>query len=141
MVLQGPVSIAFGRNPAFARQRMDTHLAGRRGLPAGNMSACGNTPGAADRKCRDASAGPRSSMQSACTMIKENAMNEHVYKTIQITGTSAKNVDDAVRVAIAKASLSVHNLRWFKVTEIRGHVDGATVAHWQVSLDVGFTLD
>ena len=68
-------------------------------------------------------------------------MTDHVYKTIQITGSSKKGVEDAIRGAIAKASKSVHNLRWFKVTEIRGDVSGADVQYWQVSIDVGFTLD
>ena len=68
-------------------------------------------------------------------------MTDHVYKTIQITGSSKKGVEEAIRAAIAKASKSVHNLRWFKVTEIRGDVSGADVQYWQVSIDVGFTLD
>ncbi|HXA36602.1 MAG TPA: dodecin [Steroidobacteraceae bacterium] len=68
-------------------------------------------------------------------------MTDHVYKTIQITGSSKKGVEEAIRAAIAKASKSVHNLRWFKVTEIRGDVSGPDVQYWQVSIDVGFTLD
>ena len=68
-------------------------------------------------------------------------MPHHVYKIIQITGTSTKNSDDAVRVAVHKASETIHNLRWFKVTEIRGDINGRDIGHWQVTLDVGFTLD
>jgi flavin-binding protein dodecin len=68
-------------------------------------------------------------------------MVDHVYKTIDITGTSRKSPEDAIRVAIEKASKSVHNLRWFKVVEVRGNIDGGTVEHWQVSLHIGFTLD
>lgn len=68
-------------------------------------------------------------------------MNEHVYKTIQITGSSATSADDAIRVAIARASSTVKNLRWFKVIETRGHVEGDKVAHWQVTIDLGFTLE
>lgn len=68
-------------------------------------------------------------------------MPHHVYKIIQITGTSTKNSDDAVRVAVHKASETIHNLRWFKVTEIRGDINGSDIGHWQVTLDVGFTLD
>ncbi|GAB4465960.1 MAG: hypothetical protein OHK0044_05240 [Burkholderiaceae bacterium] len=49
-------------------------------------------------------------------------------------------IDDAVKKAIAKAAKTLHNLRWFQVTEIRGNVDGGAVANWQVSLKVGFTL-
>jgi dodecin len=68
-------------------------------------------------------------------------MNEHVYKTIEITGSSQKGADDAIRVAIDKASQTVHNLRWFKVTEIRGNIENGKVAYWQVTLDLGFTLE
>jgi flavin-binding protein dodecin len=68
-------------------------------------------------------------------------MVDHVYKTIEITGTSQKGAEDAIRVAIDKASKTVHNLRWFKVTETRGHIEGGAVAHWQVTLQIGFTLD
>jgi flavin-binding protein dodecin len=68
-------------------------------------------------------------------------MVDHVYKTIEITGTSPKGVDDAVRVAIEKASQSVRNLRWFKVTDMRGNIEGGKVEHWQVTMSIGFTLD
>ena len=68
-------------------------------------------------------------------------MNNHVYKTIEITGSSQTGADDAIRVAIDKASQSVHNLRWFKVTEIRGNIENGKIAHWQVTLDLGFTLE
>ena len=68
-------------------------------------------------------------------------MANHVYKKIELTGSSTSGVDDAVRNAIAKASETVHSLRWFEVTEIRGHIDGAAVDHWQVTVKVGFTLD
>lgn len=63
-------------------------------------------------------------------------MTDHVYKTIQITGTSKKGVEEAIRGAIAKAATSVHNLRWFKATEVRGDISGADVHHWQVSIEV-----
>lgn len=68
-------------------------------------------------------------------------MTEHVYKTIELTGSSAKSSDDAVRCAIEKAGKSVRGMRWFAVTETRGHIDGDAVAHWQVTLKVGFTLE
>lgn len=66
---------------------------------------------------------------------------DHVYKTIEVTGSSAEGHDEAVKRAIAKASESVHNLRWFKVEEVRGHIVDGKVAHWQVTLKIGFTLD
>jgi dodecin len=66
---------------------------------------------------------------------------EHVYKSIELTGSSVTNVDDAIRKAIAKASKSLHNLRWFEVMQVRGNIENGTVAHYQVTLKVGFTLD
>ena len=68
-------------------------------------------------------------------------MSDHVYKKIELTGSSAEGIDDAIRNAIDKASESVHNLRWFEVDEIRGHIDNGQVAHFQVTVKVGFTLD
>ncbi len=68
-------------------------------------------------------------------------MPDHVYKTLELTGTSAGGIEDAVRGALARASNTVHNIRWFEVTDIRGDVDGGAVAHWQVTMKVGFTLD
>lgn len=68
-------------------------------------------------------------------------MVDHVYKTIEITGTSQKGAEDAIRIAIEKAAKTVHNLRWFKVTEVRGNIEGGAIEHWQVTLQIGFTLD
>ncbi len=68
-------------------------------------------------------------------------MPDHVYKTIELVGSSTKGVEDATRNAIAKASQTVRNLRWFEVTETRGHIEEGKVAHWQVTLKVGFTLE
>lgn len=68
-------------------------------------------------------------------------MQPHTYKTIELTGSSLTGIEDAVNNAVAKAAKSVHNLRWFEVTELRGHVDAGKVAHWQVTMKVGFALD
>jgi hypothetical protein len=68
-------------------------------------------------------------------------MSNHVYKTIELVGSSAVSSDDAVQVAIARAAATVRNLRWFEVTETRGHVEDGKIAHWQVTIKVGFTLD
>jgi dodecin len=68
-------------------------------------------------------------------------MSDHVYKSLELTGSSSKSSDDAVRNAIAKAAKTVRNMHWFQVTETRGHVDGGKVAHWQVTLKIGFTLE
>ena len=67
--------------------------------------------------------------------------DDHVYKTIELTGSSRKSVEDAIKRAIEKASESVRQLRWFEVVETRGHISDDKVAHWQVTLKVGFTLE
>ena len=68
-------------------------------------------------------------------------MSDHIYKLIELTGTSTGSVEEAVNNALQKASRTVHNLRWFEVTDIRGDINGGSVAHWQVTIKVGFTLD
>ena len=68
-------------------------------------------------------------------------MSEHVYKHIEVTGSSSKSSDDAVRNAIARAALSVRELRWFEVTDLRGDIDGDAVAHWQATIKIGFRLE
>ena len=68
-------------------------------------------------------------------------MAEHVYKLLELTGSSSIGVEDAVKNAIAKASQTVRNIHWFEVTETRGHVADGKVAHWQVTLKIGFTLE
>lgn len=68
-------------------------------------------------------------------------MSNHVYKSIELTGSSPRGMEDAIEHAIAKAAESVRNLRWFKVTDTRGHIEDGKIAHWQVTLKVGFTLD
>jgi dodecin len=67
-------------------------------------------------------------------------MNDH-YKTIEITGSSHTSAEDAVRVAIEKASQTLKNLRWFKEVETRGYIRGGKIAYWQVTLHIGFTLE
>lgn len=68
-------------------------------------------------------------------------MAEHVYKTVELVGSSATGLEDAIRAAIARASRTLRNLRWFEVVETRGEIEGNRVAHWQVTLKVGFTLE
>ena len=68
-------------------------------------------------------------------------MSEHVYKTIELTGSSPKGLEEAIANAVAKASKTVHNLRWFQVIDPRGEIEGGKIAHWQVTMKVGFTLD
>ncbi|MCS3904169.1 flavin-binding protein dodecin [Methylohalomonas lacus] len=68
-------------------------------------------------------------------------MSEHVYKTIELTGSSAKGIEPAVENALATAAKTVRNMRWFEVTETRGHIENNAIDHWQVVIKVGFTLD
>jgi hypothetical protein len=68
-------------------------------------------------------------------------MSDHVYKLIELTGSSAKSFDDAVQNAIGKASKTMRNMQWFQVLETRGHIAEGRIAHWQVALKIGFTLE
>jgi len=68
-------------------------------------------------------------------------MSDHVYKSIEITGSSPAGLTEAIDRAISKASQSVRNIDWFEVTEIRGHVEEGSVGHYQVTLKVGFRLE
>jgi hypothetical protein len=68
-------------------------------------------------------------------------MTDHVYKQIELTGSSTASSDDAVRNAVAKAAKTIRGMRWFHVTETRGHIDNDAIAHWQVTIKVGFTLE
>ncbi|BBU32588.1 dodecin family protein [Caballeronia novacaledonica] len=68
-------------------------------------------------------------------------MSDHVYKLIEITGSSPESSDKAVEVALQKASVTVKNIEWFQVTETRGHMEGGRIAHWQVTLKAGFRVD
>ena len=68
-------------------------------------------------------------------------MTDHVYKTIELTGSSTRGIEDAITHAVSRASKTLHNLRWFEMSQLRGEINGGKVAHWQVTLKVGFTLD
>ena len=67
-------------------------------------------------------------------------MEEHIYKKIEIVGTSEKSSDDAIENAIKKASKSIQNLRWFEVIETRGNINDGKVDMWQVTVKLGFTM-
>ncbi|MCI3204544.1 MULTISPECIES: dodecin [Pandoraea] len=68
-------------------------------------------------------------------------MTNHVYKQIELTGSSTKSIEDAVSGAIERASKTLRNLNWFEITETRGHIENGKVAHWQVTLKVGMRLE
>lgn len=68
-------------------------------------------------------------------------MSENTYKSIELTGSSQISQEDAIRNAIASASETIDYLRWFEVLDTRGHIENGEVAHWQVTIKIGFTLD
>ena len=68
-------------------------------------------------------------------------MSDHIYKTVELTGSSPDSIESAVSTALERAKSTIHNIRWFEVTDIRGHVEDGSVAHWQVTIKLGFTLD
>ena len=68
-------------------------------------------------------------------------MSDHVYKHIEVTGSSTTSSDDAIRNGIAKAAATVRALRWFEVTELRGEINEGAVAHWQATIKIGFRID
>ena len=68
-------------------------------------------------------------------------MSDHVYKKIELVGSSPSSIEDAVANAISRAGKTMRNVRWFEVTETRGHIEDGKIGHWQVTVVVGFTLD
>ena len=67
-------------------------------------------------------------------------MSDHVYKIVELVGSSPTGIEDAIQGAVARASSTIDNIRWFEVLETRGHVDGGKVSHYQVTIKVGFTV-
>jgi len=68
-------------------------------------------------------------------------VTNHVYKQLELVGSSSVGIEDAVTNALAKASKSVRNIHWFEIMETRGTVENAKVAYWQVAMKVGFTIE
>jgi dodecin len=67
-------------------------------------------------------------------------MPDHVYKSVELTGTSADGVEQAIQNAVSRASDTIRNVKWFEVVQVRGSIDNGKVNHWQVSMKLGFTL-
>ncbi len=65
----------------------------------------------------------------------------HVYKHIELTGSSTEGIEDAIQQALTRAHRTLHDMRWFEVTDTRGHIEHGKVGHWQVTIKVGFTLE
>ena len=68
-------------------------------------------------------------------------MSDHVYKTTELVGSSASSIEDAVNQAVERANKTLRHMGWFEIVETRGHIEGGKVAHWQVTLKIGFRLD
>ncbi|MEA3207100.1 MAG: dodecin [Chthoniobacter sp.] len=68
-------------------------------------------------------------------------MSDHIYKKIELVGSSPTGIEDAVNNAINRAAKTIRNMRWFEVGEVRGHIADNKVDHWQVTVKIGFTLD
>lgn len=68
-------------------------------------------------------------------------MSEHVYKVVELVGSSKTGIEDAVANALNKASATIRNMRWFEVVETRGYIENGTTAYWQVTIKLGFTVD
>ena len=68
-------------------------------------------------------------------------MDNHVYKKIELTGSSPKSVEDAIKNALKKASKSIHHMRWFEVIDTRGYIEEGDISYYQVTIKVGFTVD
>jgi flavin-binding protein dodecin len=71
----------------------------------------------------------------------ERLMDDHVYKIVELVGSSETSIEDAIQTAIRRAGQSLRNVRWFEVVQTRGHVDNGEVRHYQVVLKAGFTLE
>ena len=68
-------------------------------------------------------------------------MSDHVYKIVELVGSAPTSIEDAIQGAIARASATIDNIRWFEVLETRGHVEGGKISHYQVTIKVGFTVN
>ncbi|MDX9863483.1 MAG: dodecin family protein [Anaerolineaceae bacterium] len=68
-------------------------------------------------------------------------MTDHIYKKIELVGSSQTSVEDAVQNAISKANQTIENLRWFEVLETRGQIEAGKIAYWQVTIKVGFQVE
>jgi dodecin len=72
---------------------------------------------------------------------EESPMSDHVYKKVELVGSSPDGIEAAIRNALSRAGKTIRNMRWFEVTETRGHIEDGQIQHWQVTLKLGFTLD
>jgi flavin-binding protein dodecin len=85
--------------------------------------------------------GPEKRAERPRRTKRRSLMDEHVYRVIQLVGSSEKSVSEAIERAIARASKTLRNVRWFEVVETRGSVENGKVSQYQVTLKVGFTME
>src|ERR1700760_950569 len=85
--------------------------------------------------------GTRGRRTSHATEDRMPAPDEHIYKILELVGSSEKGIEDAIQNAISRASKTIREMKWFEVVQMRGHVEGGTIRHYQVTLRVGFTLE
>jgi flavin-binding protein dodecin len=78
---------------------------------------------------------------SGGSTARERPMDDHVYKVVELVGSSPDSIEDAIRTAVERAGRTLRNIRWFEVAQTRGHVEDGAVRHFQVVLKVGFTLE
>jgi flavin-binding protein dodecin len=74
-------------------------------------------------------------------MAKVSSDEHHIYKVVELVGSSPSGIEDAIQVAISRASETLKHLRWFEVIETRGHIEDGKIRHYQVTLKVGFTVE
>jgi flavin-binding protein dodecin len=80
-------------------------------------------------------------LSGSLAMPAGTGTSDHVYKMLDLVGSSEKSIEDAIQSAISRASKTVRGMRWFEITQMRGHIQDGSVGHYQVELRVGFTLE
>jgi flavin-binding protein dodecin len=73
--------------------------------------------------------------------LMEIPMGNHIYKKVELVGSSSTSIEEAIQNAITKASKTIRNMSWFEIVETRGHIENDAVAYWQVTIKVGFTVE
>lgn len=74
-------------------------------------------------------------------MSPNSAAEDHVYKILELVGSSEKGIEDAIQNAISRASKTIHKMKWFEVLQTRGHIENGSVRHYQLTLRIGFTIE
>jgi flavin-binding protein dodecin len=122
--------------PDFSvRNALDFHL-------APSASGLASSSGEADPPFHKRAKDPEDFLLCLIAFSRNNGhMSEHIYKKIELVGSSPNGFEEAVRNALARAEKTVRNMRWFEVAETRGYIENGKVGHWQVTLKIGFTLD